>query len=163
VRGVVKKSWGRRILASLAIAFVATVAVVAPKFGVMGSLVACGLGGVIGFFIFLARRGKILPGSLSKDEEMALEKGRKDGVTELMIVAASGNVARMNDLLNYGATVDGVTKSGLTPLMYASANDQAETYNALLKHGANANAKSKRGLTAIEIAEEKGYSSFRKN
>lgn len=159
VRFVLKATWGHRIVVFLGLALIAIVATVTPKFGVFASVVVFSIAFVVAF-VMNQINGKRLPSPLSKDERTALNKGSSDGVTELMIVAASGNVGRTVDLLNYGASVHDVTKSGLTPLMYAAGSGQIATYAELLKHGANADARSKRGLTAIEIAEERGFLSF---
>lgn len=160
VRGVAKQTRGHRVFAFLVTAFVATILMVTPMFGPIASIIVVVVAGVIAFVVTQVN-GKRLPSSLSKDESAALDKGRKDGVTELMIVAASGNVERTVELLNYGARADSVTKNGLTPMMYAAGSGQAATYLELLKRGGNADARSKRGLTAIEIAEERGFLSFR--
>jgi hypothetical protein len=103
----------------------------------------------IGWYVFYGRK--------EKDEQSPTKLWNLYGVTELMTTAASGDVERMNDLLNYGARVDDVTKSGLTSLMYAAANGQIEAYRLLLSRGADPNAKSKRGLTAMGLAIEKGF------
>lgn len=159
VRCVAKTTWGHRIVVLLGLALFAIAAAVTPKFGVFASIVVLSIAVVVAFVVNQIS-GKRLPSPLSTEERAALDKGSGDGVTELMIVAASGNVERTVDLLNYGASVRDVTKSGLTPLMYAAGSGQIATYVELLKHGANADERSKRGLTAIAIAEEKGLLTF---
>ncbi len=160
VRRVVKNTWKHRILISIATVLFVLIAVIVPKFGVMASILLILVVGVVAF-VWGQINGKTLPSPLSNEERAALDKGMKDGVTELMISAASGNVERTVELINYGAHVNDVTKNGLTPLMYAAGSGQAPTYLALLNHGAIAETRSKRGLSALEIAEEKGFSSFR--
>jgi len=94
------------------------------------------------------------------ERSQALINGQAHGVTELMLVAADGDIPRARDLLNYGVAIDDATKSGLTALMYASANGQQEMCSLLLEYKADKKRCSKSGKSPADIAREKGHLSL---
>lgn len=112
------------------------------------------------FSIFCITAYFLLKKPKEDERSGALRKGRSNGVTELMLVAADGDVSRARDLLNYGVAIDDATKSGLTALMYASANGQKEMCNLLLEYKADKTRCSKSGKNAADIAREKGHLSL---
>ncbi|WP_228276451.1 ankyrin repeat domain-containing protein [Dechloromonas sp. H13] len=115
---------------------------------------------VIAFLVYLViyflRREKG-DEALTAEQQQALSKGKRDGVSQLMIVAAGGNARRVTDLLNYGTEVNARTKSGNTALMYAAANGHADIYRLLLSYGADELEKNVKGQTACDIARCNGH------
>lgn len=112
---------------------------------------------IFGLFVYLYfTLTKAKPYPFSKEQEKARDNGRKDGVNDLMIVAAGGDVKRAEDLLNYGFDVNAITKSGLTALMYAAKNNQKEMCKLLVARGADIKIKSAAGKSAKDFALESG-------
>jgi ankyrin repeat protein len=75
---------------------------------------------------------------------------------DLMVAAASGDVAAVKSLGARGANLDEKDKDGKTALMYAAEGGHVETVKYLIEKGANVNAKAKNGKTAMMYASEKG-------
>ncbi|NCS93083.1 MAG: ankyrin repeat domain-containing protein [Leptospira sp.] len=76
---------------------------------------------------------------------------------DLLMAAASGNVEKMQTLLNENADVNGKDEvAGWTSLWYASTNGNVEAVEFLLKNGADVDAQIKDGQTALMVAADKG-------
>lgn len=107
---------------------------------------------ILGIWLF----DRIRKSRLSKEEikqDLDSQMVREEGLTDLMVAAAEGNVGRAEDLINYGADVNFKSLSGSTPLMYAARNNNAFIIELLLKHGADSRLKNAKGVTALEIAQ----------
>ena len=92
----------------------------------------------------------------TKEQKTALENGAKDGVTELMIIAASGDIERAADLIAFGFDVNAKTKSDLTPLMFAAKSQQIAMCHFLIENGGDITIVSKAGKRASDFAKETG-------
>jgi Ankyrin repeats (3 copies) len=95
--------------------------------------------------------------SLSKEEQAELkeqERIKDDGLYELMVVAAKGDLQRVKELLDYGADVNVVSVNGATALMYAARNNHIEIAKTLIDAGANVNVANDKKSTALSIASK---------
>ena len=99
--------------------------------------------------------------SLTPDQREA-EKTQKqaddEGLNELMLASADGNIQRVQDLLNYGVDINATSLSRSTALMYAVRNNHLDVAKALIDAGADINAKSDKKSTALSIANKFGHS-----
>lgn len=98
--------------------------------------------------------------SLTPDQKSAKENERKaeqEGLNELMLSAADGDLVRVQELVAFGANVNARSNSGTTSLMYAVRNNHIEIVQFLLSVSADVNATSIKGSTAIAIARKFGY------
>ncbi len=95
------------------------------------------------------------------EEELREEDNKKriseDGVTDLMLMAAEGNLGRVQELVNYGASVNERSYTGSTALMYAARNGRKDVIEYLLTVGANKSITTDKGSTAQSIAEKNGH------
>lgn len=96
--------------------------------------------------------------------KMLLEHGAdaniklSQGVTPLMLAAASGSPEVLALLIKHGAAVNAAGKQdGLTPLMLAAQNGNTDNVRELLKHGARPRMKSAEGKTALDYAVGNGH------
>lgn len=80
------------------------------------------------------------------------------GLEELIPAVESGDVAKVEALLDSGADVNAKTHTGATPLIYASWHGHTDVVKALLDHGADVNTVTHDGKTALSIASEKRHS-----
>ncbi len=71
---------------------------------------------------------------------------------ELLEVAKSGNIQKVNSLINEGASVNATDQNGQTPLHLAAKNGHEEVVKALLNKGANVNAKDNDEQTPLNLA-----------
>lgn len=76
---------------------------------------------------------------------------------ELLRAAASGNIFRVDELLDAGVDVNARTADGATALMGALYYRFPRTGELLIARGADVNARSNRGLTALHQAAWEGY------
>jgi Ankyrin repeats (3 copies) len=83
-----------------------------------------------------------------------ISKGR---LTELMVRAADGDLARVQWLITHGVNVDARSAVGGTALMYAARNNRFEVVDYLLSVGADPLARSANGSSALDIARRGGY------
>jgi hypothetical protein len=98
--------------------------------------------------------------SLSTEEQASLkeqERIKDDGLYELMVVAAKGDLQRVKELLDYGADVNVVSVNGATALMYAARNNHIEIAQALISAGANVNVANDKKSTALSIASKQQH------
>ncbi len=98
--------------------------------------------------------------SLTPDERSAEENEQKveaDGLNELMISAADGDLVRVKELVSFGADVNARSISGTTALMYAVRNNHIPVVQFLLSASADVNATSTKASTAISIARKFGH------
>jgi ankyrin repeat protein len=95
-------------------------------------------------------------------EQREVEKTKKqaedEGLSELMLASAEGNMQRVQDLLNYGVEINATSLSRSTALMYAVRNNHLNVAKALIDAGADINAKSDKKSTALSIASKFGHS-----
>ena len=95
----------------------------------------------------------------------AAEKAREDeekkiadeGLTEIMVCAANGDLARIRELVNYGVNVNDHSTSGTTALMYAARNNHLAVVEFLLSAGADKTKKTDKNSTASDIAKKHGH------
>jgi hypothetical protein len=107
------------------------------------------------FFYRAVQRAAMSPEESAKEVER--EKAEEEGLTEMMIAAANGDLTRVKELMQYGANVNVVSKNGGTPLMFAARNGHASIVEFLLAVGADQDRKSDAGRTALDIARSLGY------
>jgi ankyrin repeat protein len=87
-----------------------------------------------------------------------LEERGKNGNTELMVAAATGDEQAVLQLLKKpGVSVNTANQFGSTALMGASAGGYTNIVDLLLKRGAMVNAKSQKGFTALMFAAKNGH------
>lgn len=95
-------------------------------------------------------------------EQREVEKTKKqaddEGLSELMLASADGNMQCVQDLLNYGVEINATSLSRSTALMYAVRNNHLNVTKALIDAGADINAKSDKKSTALSIANKFGHS-----
>jgi hypothetical protein len=84
-------------------------------------------------------------------------KAERDNLSELMMSAANGDLARAKELVSFGADVNARSPSGTTALMYASRNNHAEVVRFLVSSGAHIKAALRNGSTASSIARKFGH------
>lgn len=97
--------------------------------------------------------------SLPDEERTYLEEQEKvkdEGLTELMVASAKGDIARVRDLIAFGFDVNDRSSIGTTALMYAVKNNYVEVARLLLDSGADKCIKSNKGSTALTLAEQNG-------
>jgi hypothetical protein len=110
----------------------------------------------IPFFFYRAmQRAAMSPEESAKEVER--KKAEKEGLTEIMVAAANGDLTRVKELTQYGANVNVVSKNGGSPLMYAVRNGHASIVEFLLSAGADQSLKSDAGRTALDIARSLGH------
>ncbi|KAL1196456.1 Protein VAPYRIN [Cardamine amara subsp. amara] len=76
---------------------------------------------------------------------------------QLCLAAKSGDLKKVQTLINSGADVTHFDNEGLTPLMHAAKIGNAEIVTALLESGAPWNALSPSNLSAGDFAMEAGH------
>ena len=81
----------------------------------------------------------------------------ENGLTEIMHCAASGDVKRVQQLIDAGADVNARSHQGTTALMYAARNNHMVIVASLIEAGAFANARSNKGNTAGQLARQFGH------
>jgi hypothetical protein len=81
----------------------------------------------------------------------------QDGLGEIMVCAADGNLERLRELVEFGGDVNARSISGTTALMYAARNNHLAIVEFLLAAGADPELKSDKGSTAADIARKFGY------
>lgn len=101
------------------------------------------------------RRSSLTPDerSAEKNEQLA----EADGLNELMISAAGGDLVRVKELVSFGADVNARTISGTTALMYSVRNNHIPVVQFLLSASADVNATSIKASTANSIARKFGH------
>lgn len=96
--------------------------------------------------------------STSAKEVAAVEERGKNGNTELMVAAATGDEQTFVQLLKKpGVSVNAVNQFGSTALMGACAGGYTNIVNLLLRRGAYVGAKSHKGFTALMFAARNGH------
>jgi uncharacterized protein len=89
-----------------------------------------------------------------EDEE---KKIADEGLTEMMVCAANGDLVRIRELVSYGVNVNDRSASGTTALMYAARNNQLAVVEFLLSSGADRSKKTDKNSTALDIAKKHGH------
>lgn len=92
-----------------------------------------------------------------REDDRAARKAESEGLSDLMIAAAEGDIHRVTDLLNYGADPNQQSQIGSTALMYAVKNGHADIVKALLNSGARIDAKTAKGSTVLDLAIQHGH------
>jgi len=82
---------------------------------------------------------------------------RDNPADDLLQIAESGDVAKLQRVLGRGADVNACDDSGVTALMVAAYHGRLEMVKALLEHGAELNAANSEGLTAAMLADDAGH------
>ena len=96
--------------------------------------------------------------SAAAKEVAAVEDRGKNGNTELMIAAVTGDEPAVVQLLrNPSVSVNTANRFGSTALMGASAAGDTNIVNLLIQRGAQVNAKSHKGFTALMFAAKNGH------
>jgi ankyrin repeat protein len=79
-----------------------------------------------------------------------------EGATPLMTEAQSGNIAKIQLLLDAGADVNAADSRGFNSLHRAAEMGKVDVVELLLKHGARTDV-SVEGHTALSFAEKRGH------
>lgn len=90
-------------------------------------------------------------------ERLKLKSEDDPAFTELMQTAVLGDVARAQELLNYGASINAQDRKGTTALMYAVSNNNLAMVKLLLEKNADISLKTMSDKTAMFFAKK--YSS----
>jgi hypothetical protein len=90
--------------------------------------------------------------------EDGIAAAEQNGMSEIMVCAAEGNIGRAIELVSFGANLDRRDNSGATALMYAAKNGHKEIVSLLLANGADPKIKSDKGSLAVDFAKRAGYS-----
>lgn len=119
----------------------------------IGILITIGV--VIYFITNWFRRQNLTPAERAREDDK--KKAEKEGLTEIMVCAANGNLERIRELLEYGGDVNTKSLSGTTALMYAARNNHPVIVDFLLAAGADPKLKSDKNSTAMDIAKKLGH------
>ena len=151
------RSGNKRLLIGAAIGVLAAIAVATQKtlaeelshtwYGVLGGF------GVIIYFVIKWFRRQMLS-SAQREREDNEKKAREDGLTEIMVCAANGDLERIREVVEYGGDVNARSISGTTALMYAAKNNHLAIVEFLLAAGADPKLKSNKGSSATDIARK---------
>lgn len=145
-----------RFVKSAAIIVLALIGLVIVKALVhtwVGFLIAVGV--IIYFVANWFRQQKLTPDQ--KEREDNEKKIGEDGLTEIMVCAANGDLERIRELVEYGGDVNARSASGTTALMYAARNNRLAIVEFLLDAGADPRLKSEKGSTSTDIARKFGH------
>jgi ankyrin repeat protein len=71
---------------------------------------------------------------------------------QLQQAATTGDLQKIETLLQQGAAINGVDSRGVTPLMFAAKNDQMAVIQLLLAKGARIDAQDNKSITALVYA-----------
>lgn len=115
------------------------------------------VGVAIGLYYLMKWLSRANLSSQEEEKLVADEKVKEDGLTELMVACANGDMRRAIDLLSYGVDVNARSRNGSTALMYAARNNQIELVKTLLSHGASIDVKNHNGSTASSLANTYGH------
>ena len=88
-----------------------------------------------------------------KEEENKVKKIEEDGVSDLVLASAEGNLERVKDLVAYGANVNATSYNGSTSLMYAARNNRLSIVKFLIENGADREVKNEKKSTALSLSE----------
>lgn len=92
----------------------------------------------------------------STQANAGLDARNAQGLTPLLVAAASGQTATIHSLLAQGANVNATSADGRTALIAAAQNGQAGAVQALIAAGADLNWRTRGTGTALNVAENKG-------
>ena len=81
-------------------------------------------------------------------------QAEEEGLTEMMICAANGELNRIKELVAFGVEVNAQSSLGTSALMYAVKNNHIAVVDFLLEVGANTKLTSAKGSTALSISEK---------
>jgi len=96
--------------------------------------------------------------STATRETAAFEQRGKNGNTELMIAAATGDDPAVEQLLKKpSVSVHSSNQFGSTALMGAAAGGYSNIVDRLIQRGAQVNARSRKGTTALMFAAKNGH------
>ncbi|GAB3488331.1 hypothetical protein GCM10027399_03100 [Curvibacter fontanus] len=113
--------------------------------------------GFLGYYaVRHLRRGAMTEEELREEDNK--RRIKEDGVTDLMLMAAEGNLKRVQELVDYGALVNECSHTGATALIYAARNGHRDVAEYLLSVGADKSITTNKGSTARSIAERNGHS-----
>ena len=115
----------------------------------------------LGLGLLVALSATLFTGCSSTPVVANVENTQVQKPTPLMEAAYAGQVDRIHDLVEEGASVNAQAPSG-TPLLTAVRNNQEQTALALLRYGANPNLGDAEGVTPLMVAAEKGHTTLAK-
>lgn len=98
--------------------------------------------------------------TLTKEELEVVKERQKiadDGLYEIMVAAAKGDLQRVKELLDFGADANVVSVNGATALMYAARNNHLEIAQKLINAGAKVNVVNDKKSTALSIATKQNH------
>lgn len=88
---------------------------------------------------------------------VTLRRLRAAWLTDLMVCAAEGNLARTRELITGGADLHARSEWGETALMYASREGRYDVVEYLLFAGADPLARADSGSSALDLARSHGH------
>lgn len=83
----------------------------------------------------------------------ACGQGRNEG---LLDAASKGDLIKLKDAIEHGASIEATDISGQTAIFLAVAGGYEEIVKYLTEHGANLDRSSSNGITALQLAAELG-------
>ena len=103
--------------------------------------------------------------NVATKEVAAVEARSKNGNTDLMVAAATGDETAVARILSRGASsqINKANQFGSTALMGASAGGFDKIVSMLLQKGAQVSARSRKGFTALMFAAKNGHASVVKS
>ncbi len=123
----------------------------------LGWLVTIGI--IASYFVNRLRRKRLSEKDRQHEDEE--KRADEDRLNDLMKAAASGNLARVEELLAYKAfDIDAKSLVGSTALMYAARNGHLKIVERLLSSGANPEIRTDKGSTAEAIARRHGHTNI---
>ena len=148
----------RRSRIAIAIVF-AVVTVIGAALAKQFSATWIGLLFTVGLGIFWVadwfRRQKLSDSERTSEDEA--KHAERDGLTDLMRSSAAGDLARVQELIDYRVNVNAVSGIGSTALMYAAKNGHDTVVDRLLQAGADPSLRTKKGSSAADLARNAGH------
>lgn len=86
-----------------------------------------------------------------------MDPQHNNGITDLMIAASRGELARVEGLIAEGAEVNARDAFGYSALMYAASAGHAAVIETLLDAGADVRAKNRNHKSPLDLARAKGH------
>ena len=106
----------------------------------------------IAYYVFEFFR-KANQSTKEREEEEKVKKIEEDGVSDLMLASAEGDLQRSKDLVAYGANVNATSYNGSTALMYAARNNHLSIVKLLIENGADKEIENEKKSTALSLSQ----------